>query len=52
MLPVLERAAAQKRRCELGDIFRNYGEPYRHNHSLPLSHLRVMRAVEPCRTAA
>lgn len=52
MLPVVERAAAQKRRCELGDIFRNYGEPYRHNHSLPLSHLRVMRAVERCRTAA
>jgi predicted Zn-ribbon and HTH transcriptional regulator len=52
MLPVVERAAAQKRRCELGDIFRNYGEPYRQNHALPLSHLRVMRAVERCRTAA
>jgi predicted Zn-ribbon and HTH transcriptional regulator len=52
MLPVVERAAAQNRRCELGDIFRNYGEPYRQNHALPLSHLRVMRAVERCRTAA
>src|ERR671918_910817 len=52
MLPVAERAAAQNRRCELGDIFRNYGEPYRQNHALPLSHLRVMRAVERCRTAA
>src|SRR5499433_1669857 len=52
MLPVVERAAAQTRRCELGDIFRNYGEPYRQNHALPLSHLRVMQAVERCRTAA
>ena len=52
MLPVVERAAAPNRRCELGDIFRNYGEPYRHNHALPLSHLRVMRAVQRCRTAA
>jgi hypothetical protein len=52
MLPVVERAAAPNRRCELGDIFRNYGEPYRQNHALPLSHLRVMRAVERCRTAA
>ena len=52
MLPVVERAAAQNRRCELGDVFRNYGEEYRQNHALPLSHLRVMRAVERCRTAA
>ena len=52
MLPVAERAAAQNRRCELADIFRNYGQEYRQNHSLPLSHLRVMRAVERCRTAA
>jgi predicted Zn-ribbon and HTH transcriptional regulator len=52
MLPVAERAAAQNRRCELGDIFRECGEEYRQNHALPLSHLRVMRAVERCRTAA
>jgi predicted Zn-ribbon and HTH transcriptional regulator len=52
MLPVVERAAAQNRRCELGDIFRNYGAQYRQSHALPLSHLRVMRAVERCRTAA
>lgn len=52
MLPVAERAAAQNRRCELADIFRHYGDEYRHNHALPLSHLRVMRAVERCRTAA
>src|SRR5918993_5117032 len=29
MLPVAERAAAQNRRYELADIFRNYGEQYR-----------------------
>jgi predicted Zn-ribbon and HTH transcriptional regulator len=52
MLPVVERAAVQNRRCELADIFRNYGDEYRQNHALPLSHLRVMRAVERCRTAA
>jgi predicted Zn-ribbon and HTH transcriptional regulator len=51
MLPVF-RAAAQNRSCELADIFRNYGQEYRQNHALPLSHLRVMRAVERCRTAA
>jgi hypothetical protein len=50
MLPVF-RAAAQNRSCELGDIF-NYGQEYRQNQALPLSHLRVMRAVERCRTAA
>src|SRR6266542_3623009 len=52
MLPVAERVAAQNRRCKLADIFRNYGQEYRQNHALPLSHLRVMRAVERCRTAA
>jgi hypothetical protein len=51
MLPVF-RAAAQNRSCELADIFRNYGQEYRQNHALPLSHLWVMRAVERCRTAA
>ena len=52
MLPVAKRAAEQNHRCELADIFRHYGEEYRQKHSLPLSHLRVMQAVERCRTAA
>src|SRR3989304_4176164 len=52
MLPVAEQAAAQKRGCELALIFREYGEAYRYTYRLPLSHLRVMRAVERCRTAA
>ncbi len=36
---------------ELADIFRQHGPGYRSAHSLPLNHLRVMRAVEVCRTA-
>ena len=36
---------------ELADIFRQHGPEYRSAHSLPLHYLRVMRAVEVCRTA-
>lgn len=36
---------------ELADIFRQHGLEYRRSHSMPLNHLRVMRAVEVCRTA-
>lgn len=35
---------------EVADIFRKYGKIYRSNHSLPLSHLKVMRSIETCRT--
>jgi len=46
------RAAGERRaRCELADIFRQYGESYRKTHCLPASHLKVMRAIEACRTA-
>jgi Putative transposase/Transposase zinc-binding domain len=45
------RAAGEKRgRPELADIFRSHGESYRRAHRLPPSHLKVMRAVEVCRT--
>lgn len=37
---------------ELQDVFCQYGETYRQNHKLPLNHLKVMRAVESCRTSA
>ena len=37
---------------ELADIFRQHGPAYRARHRLPREHLRVMRAVETCRTAA
>ena len=55
MLAVADQAAAGKpraARCELADIFHEYGEHYRHKQALPVSHLKVMRAVERCRTAA
>ena len=53
MLPSSHKLAAGERRArpELADIFRQYGESYRKTHCLPASHLKVMRAVEVCRTA-
>ena len=42
-----------KRSLEVADIFRAFGPDYRevHGPEMPLRHLRVMRAVEICRTA-
>jgi hypothetical protein len=45
-------AAGGKRSPELADIFRAYGESYRRVHPLPRAQLKVMRAIESCRTAA
>jgi hypothetical protein len=39
------------RGVEVADIFRQHGPEYRQTHLLPLQHLRIMRAVEICRTA-
>jgi hypothetical protein len=36
----------------VGGIFRQHGAAYRQAHPLPLAHLRAMRAIEVCRTAA
>ncbi len=36
---------------EVADVFRMHGKEYRGNHSLPLSHLKVMRSIEVCRTS-
>ncbi len=36
---------------EVADIFRKHGPAYRLAHPLPLQQLRVMRAIEVCRTA-
>jgi hypothetical protein len=36
---------------ELADIFRQHGAQYRARNRLPLKQLRVMRAIEICRTA-
>jgi len=37
---------------EVADIFRQHGPAYRQSHRLPRHHLRAMRAIEGCRTAA
>jgi hypothetical protein len=37
---------------EVADIFRQHGAPYREAHQLCYEQLRVMRAIEVCRTAA
>jgi predicted Zn-ribbon and HTH transcriptional regulator len=47
-----EEPAATKGGVELADILRAYGKSYRRNHPLPLSHVKVIEAVERCRTAA
>jgi predicted Zn-ribbon and HTH transcriptional regulator len=52
MLAACQRPAAARGGVELADIFRAYGESYRRNHPLPVSHLKVIEAVEHCRTAA
>jgi Putative transposase/Transposase zinc-binding domain len=36
----------------LADIVRAYGDEFRRRHGLPLSHLKVLRAIETCRTSA
>ena len=52
MLAACQRPAAARSGVELADIFRAYGEAYRRDHPLPVSHLKVIEAVERCRTAA
>jgi predicted Zn-ribbon and HTH transcriptional regulator len=52
MLPGWQRSAAARSGVELADIFRAHGESYRRNHPLPVSHLKVMHAVERCRTSS
>jgi Transposase zinc-binding domain/Putative transposase len=37
---------------ELADIFRLYGDAYRQAHDLPVHQLKLMQAIETCRTAA
>lgn len=39
-------------RVEIADIFRIHGQRYCKDRRLPLSHLKVIRAIQDCRTAA
>jgi hypothetical protein len=41
----------QRPALELADIFRRYGPGYRKAHPMSLEPLRIMRAIETCRTA-
>lgn len=36
---------------EVADVVREYGQKYRRDHRLPLHHLKVMDAIEKCRTS-
>jgi hypothetical protein len=37
---------------EVADLFRQFGMQYRNNHRLPIRMLKVMKAIESCRTSA
>jgi hypothetical protein len=43
--------ARERPRHEVADVFRRYGDAYRLSHRLPPSALRVMHAIDTCRTA-
>lgn len=42
----------ERPRWELADVFRLHAERYRQNRRLPAVHLKVIRAIQSCRTAA
>ncbi len=48
----LHQAAGVRQRWEVADIFRTHGVAYRKAHPSPRSHLKVMRAIERCRTVS
>ena len=42
----------QSHQMELADVFNLYGQTYHRSHPLPFSHIKVMRDIQNCRTAA
>ena len=46
-----KRAPVTNSKWELADIFREFGEAYRRSNRMPLVHIKVMHAVEVCRTS-
>ena len=46
-----EGSLEKPRKVELADIFMEFGSSYRRTHPMPLSHHKVMRAVQVCRTS-
>jgi putative transposase/transposase-like zinc-binding protein len=45
------RVGEERPRLEVADIFRAHGEAYRQSHALASQQLKVMRAIETCRTS-
>lgn len=45
-------AAAARPHSELADVFRLHGKRYRQDRKLPAVHLKVMHAIQSCRTEA
>jgi len=52
MCTQLQPVAVATRPLEVADIFRQHGKTFRQHHRLSGQQLRVMRAIETCRTAA
>ena len=50
-LAATNTAAGASDHFELAEVFRRYGDSYRRKHRMPLSQLKVMSAIESCRTA-
>lgn len=46
-----ETLRPETKKWEVADIFREFGESYRSKNPLPLEHLKVMHAIEVCRTS-
>lgn len=46
-----EAAHSARPRWELADVLRLYGDQYQQVHHVPPSHLKVMQAIQVCRTA-
>jgi len=46
-----EGSLEKLRKLEFADIFREFGSSYRRTHPMPLSHFKVMHAVQVCRTS-
>jgi hypothetical protein len=44
--------SVERPRYEVADVFRLFGDRYKSDHSLPSHHLRIMKKIEQCRTAA
>lgn len=51
MPPLTQEVARARPKWEVADVFRMHGKEYRCNHALPITHLKVMRSIEVCRTS-